>query len=117
MSAVLTILRAGPLTSIQDTGRFGMLRHGIGASGPMDGRAFAQAGGGRGGVEFTMAGLEIRVASGHCHAGPPVGHFSYETLTATSRNTRPAARARTTPQYASPIIGLLAAPNDTWFRV
>ena len=75
MSAVLTILRAGPLTSIQDTGRFGMLRHGIGASGPMDGRAFAQAGGGRGGVEFTMAGLEIRVASGHCHAGFAGGGF------------------------------------------
>jgi biotin-dependent carboxylase-like uncharacterized protein len=40
----LTILRCGPLTTLQDTGRFGMLRHGISASGPMDRGAFAAAG-------------------------------------------------------------------------
>ncbi|WP_186767210.1 biotin-dependent carboxyltransferase family protein [Devosia ginsengisoli] len=75
----LTILRAGPLTSIQDAGRFGMLRHGISASGPMDGGAFAQAGalagGRRGGVEFTMAGLEIRLESGRCRVGFAGGDF------------------------------------------
>lgn len=79
MSAALTILRAGPLTSIQDAGRFGMLRHGISASGPMDGGAFAQAGalagGGRGGVEFTMAGLEIRLERGQCRVGFAGGGF------------------------------------------
>ncbi|MCR6672764.1 biotin-dependent carboxyltransferase family protein [Devosia ginsengisoli] len=79
MSAMLTILRAGPLTSVQDAGRFGMLRHGIGASGPMDGGAFALAGalagGGCGSVEFTMAGLEIGVASGRCRVGFAGGDF------------------------------------------
>lgn len=40
----ITILRAGPLTTLQDLGRFGMLRHGISASGPMDRQAYRQAG-------------------------------------------------------------------------
>jgi len=80
VSAVLSIVRAGPLTSIQDDGRFGMLRHGISASGPMDRGGFAQAGalagGGHGGIEFTMAGLEIRLASGRCRVGFAGGGFS-----------------------------------------
>lgn len=79
MSTRLFIRRAGPLTSIQDAGRFGMLRHGISASGPMDAGAFAQAGalagGGRGGVEFTMAGLEIRLEQGRCRVGFAGGDF------------------------------------------
>lgn len=82
MSAALTILRAGPLTSIQDAGRFGMLQHGISASGPMDGGAFAQAGalagGGRGGLEFTMAGLEIRLEHGQCRVGFAGGGFAVQ---------------------------------------
>lgn len=40
----ITIVRAGPLTTLQDEGRFGMLRHGISASGPMDRAAFHAAG-------------------------------------------------------------------------
>ena len=79
MSAVLSILRAGPLTSIQDDGRFGMLRHGISASGPMDRGAFqwagALAGGGQGGIEFTAAGLELKLSSGQCRAGFAGGGF------------------------------------------
>lgn len=73
MSATLTVLRAGPLTSIQDEGRFGMLRHGISASGPMDRgaytRAGALAGSGHGGIEFTIAGIELRLSSGQCRVG------------------------------------------------
>lgn len=80
MSARLTILRTGPLTSIQDAGRFGMLRHGISASGAMDRGAFAQAGalagGGHGSVEFTMAGLEIRLEQGRCRLGFAGGNFT-----------------------------------------
>jgi 5-oxoprolinase (ATP-hydrolysing) subunit C len=58
----IRITRAGPLTTVQDAGRFGMLRHGISASGPMDRGAFERAAGwmggaGRGGVEFTTAGI------------------------------------------------------------
>jgi 5-oxoprolinase (ATP-hydrolysing) subunit C len=58
MTAIV-ILRAGPLTTLQDRGRFGMLRHGISASGPMDQGAFASAGAalpeaGSTGIEFTQ---------------------------------------------------------------
>jgi allophanate hydrolase len=76
MSATLAILRAGPLTTIQDEGRFGMLRHGISASGPMDANSFGQAGqGGCGGIEFTLTGIEFRVASGTCRIGFAGGSF------------------------------------------
>nr|WP_295885948.1 biotin-dependent carboxyltransferase family protein [uncultured Devosia sp.] len=79
MSAVLSLLRAGPLTSVQDGGRFNMLRHGISASGPMDRRAFELsgklAGGGAGGIEFTTAGLELRLSSGRCRVGFAGGDF------------------------------------------
>ncbi|MDB5614172.1 MAG: biotin-dependent carboxyltransferase family protein [Devosia sp.] len=79
MSVILKLTRAGPLTSIQDLGRFGMLRHGISASGPMDRTAYLSAGqlagGGQGGIEFTMAGLEITVASGRCRVGFCGGNF------------------------------------------
>lgn len=59
----ITILRAGPLTTLQDAGRPGMLGHGISASGPMDAGAFARAGAaleraGTAGIEFTQ-GLSI----------------------------------------------------------
>jgi biotin-dependent carboxylase-like uncharacterized protein len=79
MSAVLAILRAAPLTSVQDQGRFGMLRHGISASGPMDRGGFdlagALGGSGRGGIEFTTAGIELRLASGQCRVGFAGGDF------------------------------------------
>jgi biotin-dependent carboxylase-like uncharacterized protein len=55
----ITIVRAGPLTTLQDSGRFGMLRHGISASGPMDAGTFRAAGAalpraGTTGIEFTQ---------------------------------------------------------------
>ena len=79
MSAILSITRAGPLASVQDEGRFGMLRHGISASGPMDRRAFGEAGalagGGQGGIEITMAGIELRVQDGRCLVGLAGGDF------------------------------------------
>lgn len=66
MSGTLRVLRAGPLATIQDRGRLGMLRHGIGASGPMVWGAFAAAGGlldhaGGAGIEFTRTGLDFTV--------------------------------------------------------
>jgi allophanate hydrolase len=77
MSAILAILRAGPLVTIQDEGRFGMLRHGISASGPMDLDSFQQAGvGGRGAIEITTAGLDFRVTSGQCCMGFAGGAFT-----------------------------------------
>ncbi len=58
MSARIRIDRAGPLTTIQDRDRFGMMAHGISASGPMDRAAFAGAVGMAGSpdgvaIEFT----------------------------------------------------------------
>jgi biotin-dependent carboxylase-like uncharacterized protein len=62
----IEIMRAGPLATLQDRGRLGMLRHGISASGPMDRSSYEAAGAllGRAGdtsVEFTPAGLQFRV--------------------------------------------------------
>lgn len=62
----LRILRAGPLTTLQDAGRPGLLRHGISASGPMDRGAFERSAGwlggaGATGIEFTTAGLSFSV--------------------------------------------------------
>ncbi len=81
MSARLIVRRAGPLTTIQDEGRFGMLRHGVSASGPMDRGAFAAAayelgGTGLAGVEFTSAGIEIEAVSGQCRVGFAGGVFT-----------------------------------------
>lgn len=64
MSGSLTILRAGPLLSVQDEGRAGMLRYGVSASGPMDRAAWTHTGrllarSGPAGLEFTMAGLDL----------------------------------------------------------
>lgn len=62
----IRILRAGPLVTLQDAGRPGLLRHGISASGPMDRVAFERAAGwlgeaGTTGIEFTTAGLSFSV--------------------------------------------------------
>lgn len=79
MIRALKIARAGPLTSIQDLGRYGMLRHGVSASGPMDRGAYIAAGclvgGGQGGFEFTKTGLELSVDSGRCRIGFAGGVF------------------------------------------
>jgi allophanate hydrolase len=80
LTARLTLLRAAPLTSLQDRGRFGMLRHGISASGPMDRTGYAAAGaavgGGQGGIEFTRAGIELALTTGHCLVGFAGGDFT-----------------------------------------
>lgn len=81
MNARLKITRAGPLTTIQDDGRYGMLVHGVSASGPMDRGAFMRAGAWAGssdaaGVEFTMAGMDLVVAAGPVRLGWDGGAFN-----------------------------------------
>src|SRR3569833_2590210 len=76
----LTITRAGPLTTLQDAGRFGMLAHGVSASGPMDRGAFTAAGAllqhrGTTGIEFTAAGMAFRV-DGPLRVGCAGGQFT-----------------------------------------
>lgn len=78
MTGIL-IHRAGPLTTIQDEGRFGSLGYGISASGPMDraayGAALPSGGGGNGAIEFTLSGIEIEVL-GPCEVGFAGGDFA-----------------------------------------
>jgi biotin-dependent carboxylase-like uncharacterized protein len=79
MTAIL-IERAGPLVTIQDSGRFGALSCGISASGPMDRRAFEAAAAGLeptggSGIEFTRAGLAFSVQGAALTAGLAGGAF------------------------------------------
>lgn len=76
----LIITRAGPLCTVQDAGRFGMLRHGVSASGPMDRASFHRAAGWLGsaasaGLEFTSAGLAFRVKDGSLGIAADGGAF------------------------------------------
>lgn len=78
MSAI-TITRAGPLATLQDAGRFGHLASGISASGPMDQRAFHEAGAllakaAPAGIEFTSAGLAF-TTEGPLRVGCAGGRF------------------------------------------
>lgn len=71
--------RVGPLATLQDAGRPGLLRHGISASGPMDRAAFERAGGwlgaaGTTGIEFTTAGIGF-VAEGSVSIAVDGGAF------------------------------------------
>lgn len=64
----INITRAGPLTTLQDAGRPGVLAYGVSASGPMDRAAFDRAGGwlggaGATGIEFT-SGIAFEVEAG-----------------------------------------------------
>ncbi|SMQ65250.1 biotin-dependent carboxylase uncharacterized domain-containing protein [Devosia lucknowensis] len=75
------ILRASPLSTIQDLGRPGLLAQGISASGPMDRGAFDAAGrlagaSGDAGIEFTRAGIELKVEDGSFRIGWAGGAFT-----------------------------------------
>lgn len=76
----IRVLRAGPLATLQDAGRRGVLRYGLSASGPMDRGAFQRAGdwvGGAGGtgIEFTSAGISFAVEDGTLGAAFDGGAF------------------------------------------
>lgn len=80
MSGVLRILRAAPLTSLQDLGRPAARRLGLSASGPMDGAAYLHAGGrlGRAGttaIEFTRAGMDFALEQGAVRVAWAGGDF------------------------------------------
>jgi biotin-dependent carboxylase-like uncharacterized protein len=77
----IRIVRAGPLTSLQDAGRFGYLRHGVSASGPMDRAAYNRAaawlgGAGSTALEFTTAGIALVVEGGSLAAACDGGSFT-----------------------------------------
>lgn len=80
MSTILRITRAGPLSTIQDNGREGLLAHGISASGPMDRGSHALAGDLAGaidaaGIEMTRAGLDCVIDRGTMRVGWAGGAF------------------------------------------
>lgn len=98
--AALTVRSCGPLVSYQDGGRFGMMRFGVPASGPMDrlAHAAAQAALGRPhgatAIEVSMGGLELVCDSGEVtfsvagggfqvgHAGAAAASWCVRTLRA-----------------------------------
>ena len=80
--AVLRIEQAGPLTSVQDTGRFGHLRHGVTWSGPVEPLGFAAAhaalGNAPGGaaIELSHGGIALRCLEGPVRFALAGGDFS-----------------------------------------
>lgn len=80
MSAAIIIERAGPLTTLQDAGRFDYLAQGISASGPMDCAAFRRAGlfagaGEGAGIEFSMLGIDLLLSESELSLGWDGGTF------------------------------------------
>jgi allophanate hydrolase len=80
--AVIAVVKAGPLVTIQDQGRPGLMRYGISASGPMDRGAYAIANAALGNVaplpaiEVSPGGLELEVAVGAVTVAVAGGGFS-----------------------------------------
>lgn len=80
MSHIL-VTRASPITTIQDQGRPGLLSHGIGASGPMDRRAYAGAAEMAGctcgaAIEIGPQGMDFTYSGAPMSAGLAGGEFS-----------------------------------------
>ena len=81
MDNALEVVEAGPLSTIQDRGRFGYQRFGISASGVMDVPAFRLANALVGNdddaaaIEMTLVGMTLKVRAPRCliaYAGAPV---------------------------------------------
>lgn len=103
-SARLLVEAAGPLTTLQDSGRPGWMRFGVSRSGPVDGLAFRAALAAVGAdprdglaIELSMGGITLRCLDGACSfalAGPgftatldgaPLGSWAVATLHAGQR--------------------------------
>ncbi len=79
-AAILRILRVGPATTVQDSGRKGMLSHGVSAAGPMDREGFDRAGrwlgaAGTAGIEITRTGISFTLENKKVQAAFDGGHF------------------------------------------
>lgn len=80
--AVIAVLKAGPLITIQDQGRPGLMRYGISASGPMDRGAYAIANAALGNaaplpaIEVSPGGLELEVVEGAVTVAVAGGGFA-----------------------------------------
>jgi biotin-dependent carboxylase-like uncharacterized protein len=123
----LRILRAGPGTTIQDQGRRGYLRFGVGESGPMDwighARANILAGNAPGvaALEIGIGGIELQAEGGPVwigHAGAPFDLARNGTALRSCGRTRLQDGDRLTVKaaaqgswfYLSPAGGIMASP-------
>ena len=93
----VTVLRPGPLTTVQDEGRFGFLAQGIGSAGAMDTRAWREGNAlvgntrGQAGLEMTVLGAQLR--------------FDADTLCALTGADMPASLDGTpVPRYTAFIV-------------
>jgi allophanate hydrolase subunit 2 len=78
---VLLVEQAGPLTTLQDAGRFGHLRHGVTWSGPIDRAAFAGAHAALGNapgtaIELSHGGITLRCVEGEAGFALTGGDFA-----------------------------------------
>ena len=82
--AVISVTFAGPLVTIQDAGRFGHLRFGVAASGPMDRLGFEVAQTALGNpsdasaIEVSLGGIVIKVKSGSLTCAVAGGGFAID---------------------------------------
>lgn len=80
-AAVIEIVQAGPLVTVQDGGRPGLMRYGVPASGPMDRGAFAIANAalgnadGAAGIEVSVGGLTLDCVEGRVTVALAGGGF------------------------------------------
>ncbi|MEP3347954.1 MAG: biotin-dependent carboxyltransferase family protein [Litoreibacter sp.] len=90
--ARLRVIHAGPLVSVQDAGRFGQLRYGVSASGPMDRTGFAIANAALGRpqgatlIEVSLGGLVVECLQGAVSFAVAGGGFSVECAGAKSNS-------------------------------
>jgi 5-oxoprolinase (ATP-hydrolysing) subunit C len=84
MTARLRITAAGPLVSVQDTGRAGLARFGVTASGPMDRLAYHAANVALGNpvgapaIEVSLGGISLELLEGSLSIAVAGGGFSVE---------------------------------------
>jgi allophanate hydrolase len=82
--AVLAVTLAGPLVTVQDAGRPGLMRFGVPASGPMDRTSFAVANAALGnplaapGIEISIGGLSLECVEGEVSLACTGGGFHLE---------------------------------------
>jgi allophanate hydrolase len=82
--AHLTVTHVGPITTIQDAGRPGLMRFGVPSSGPMDRRSFAIANAalgnaiGASAVEVSIGGLTLECVAGAVTVAIAGGGFRVE---------------------------------------
>ena len=81
MQAKLEILQAGPQITLQDAGRFGLLRYGVPSSGPMDRFAFSIANLALGNpaqatsIEVSLGGISLKCTQGRVSFAVTGGDF------------------------------------------